>query len=60
MDIFNIIGKATICILVIYLFRLIWIKIRPINESRCTKDHDTMARYGAKKCDMCETKLNDY
>lgn len=59
MNIFNIIGKVTICFLILYIFRLIWIRIRPI-KSNCTKDHDTMARYGVKKCDMCETKLNDY
>ena len=53
MSILEIIGALTIGIIAIVLLYKLYRKIFGYSWNSCPNDHDTMARYGASKCDKC-------
>ena len=57
MNILEIIGVFTIGIIVIVLLYKLYRRIFGYSWNSCPNDHDTMARYGAKKCDKCGSEL---
>ena len=54
---FKIIGILTIVYLVIKFLYKYYKKIYPtkITSKNCPQDHDTMCRYGATRCNSCNT-----
>lgn len=57
MNILEIIGAFTIGIIAIVLLYKLYRRIFGYSWNSCPNDHDTMARYGAKKCDKCGSEL---
>lgn len=57
MNILEIIGALTIGIIAIVLLYKLYRRIFGYSWSICPNDHDTMARYGASKCDKCGREL---
>ena len=57
MNILELIGAFTIAIIAIVLLYKLYRKIFGYSWNSCPNDHDTMARYGATKCDKCGSEL---
>jgi hypothetical protein len=65
MVLFEIIGIVTSVIILVKVLIKVFRHFFPkppikYTERTCPKDHDTMCRYGVKRCDTCGTILNDY
>lgn len=61
MNFLEIVGALALFVLLITIGKNIYRRFVPIKYKweNCPNDHDTMSRYGAKKCDVCGNKLND-
>lgn len=57
MNFLEIIGILTITIIAIILLYKIYRYIFGYTWNSCPNDHDTMARYGASKCEKCGSNL---
>lgn len=57
MNVFEIIGALTIGIIAIVLLYKLYRKVFGYSWNGCPNEHDTMARYGASKCDKCGSEL---
>jgi len=57
MDILQIIGIASITVVVIVVMYSLYRAIFGYSWNSCPNDHDTMARYGSNKCDKCGSEL---
>ena len=59
MNTLEIIGASTISIIAIVILWKIYRYFIPkkYNWNNCPNDHDTMARYGSKRCSKCGSKL---
>ena len=59
---FEIIGIITVSIIGIIIINKVYRYYNPkvYTYENCPGDHDTQSRYGARKCSICNTTLNDY
>jgi len=57
MSILEIIGTITIGSIAIVLLYKLYRRIFGYSWGNCPNNHDTMARYGASKCDKCGSEL---
>ena len=57
MNILEAIGAFAILIVAIVSLYKLYRKIFGYSWNSCPNDHDTMARYGASKCDKCSSEL---
>ena len=55
MNILEIIGIITITLISVICFYKLYRKIFGYSYNSCPIDHDTIARYGARRCDVCKT-----
>ncbi len=57
--IFQIIGMIVVLLFILFLLHKVFRYFTPkkYNWNNCPRDHDTLARYGAVRCDKCNNKL---
>lgn len=62
MILLEVVGAITILYAVGLVSNVVYRRFVPkkITKENCRADHDTMTRYGASRCSMCNTKLNEY